>query len=55
MAATLLAALAHAQTATEVPSDWPLIPSGLGAGDEFRLMFMTRNGADAGYGGYRGL
>ena len=30
---------AHAQQ--EVPSDWSLIPSGLGAGDQFRLLFVT--------------
>ena len=32
---------AYAQT--EVPSDWPLKPSGLNVGDEFRLMFMGKN------------
>ena len=26
---------------TVVPSDWSLIPSGLGAGDEFRLLFLS--------------
>ena len=26
---------------TEVPSTWSLIPSGLGVGDEFRLLFIT--------------
>ena len=31
----------------EVPSDWPLTPSGLSAGDKFRLMFMTSEGRDA--------
>ena len=31
---------AYAQT--EVPSDWPLKPSGLSVGDEFRLMFMGK-------------
>ena len=46
-AAMLLAAPAHAQTTTEVPSNWALIPSGLGDGDEFRLMFMTKNGLKA--------
>ncbi len=46
-AAILLAAPAHAQTTTEVPSNWALIPSGLGDGDEFRLMFMTKNGLKA--------
>ena len=35
---------------TEVPSTWSLIPSGLGVGDEFRLLFVsstTRNAASA--------
>ena len=40
-AAMLFAASAHAQT--EVPSNWPLKPSGLSVGDEFRLMFMGKN------------
>ena len=31
----------------EVPSDWPLTPSGLSEGDKFRLMFMTSEGRDA--------
>ena len=34
-------------TGVEVPTDWGLIPSGLGAGDSFRLLFLsstTRNG-----------
>ena len=37
----LLATSAYALT--EVPSDWPLKPSGLSGGDEFRLMFMGKN------------
>ena len=37
----LFATPGYAQT--EVPSDWPLKPSGLSAGDEFRLMFMGKN------------
>ena len=37
----LLATPAYAQT--EVPSDWPLKPSGLNVGDEFRLIFMGKN------------
>ena len=37
----LLATPIYAQT--EVPSDWPLKPSGLSVGDEFRLMFMGKN------------
>ena len=36
-----LAVPAYAQT--EVPSDWPLKPSGLNVGEEFRLMFMGKN------------
>ena len=31
----------------EVPSNWPLLPSGLNVGDEFRLMYMTSQGRDA--------
>ena len=30
-----------------VPGHWPLIPSGLGAGAEFRLLFITNNLRDA--------
>ena len=37
----LFATPGYAQT--EVPSDWPLKPSGLSVGDEFRLMFMGKN------------
>ena len=36
----LLTTPAYAQT--EVSSDWPLKPSGLNVGDEFRLMFMGK-------------
>ena len=36
----LLATPANAQT--DVPSNWPLIPSGLNAGDEFRLLLVTK-------------
>ena len=36
----LLAVPAYAQT--DVPSNWPLIPSGLNAGDEFRLLLVTK-------------
>ena len=32
---------------TVVPSDWSLIPSGLGAGDKFRLLFKTAAERDA--------
>ena len=41
----LSAAPAYAQT--DVPSNWPLIPSGLNAGDEFRLLFMGKNPRNA--------
>ena len=30
-----------------VPVDWPLIPSGLGPGDSFRLLFLTSTKGDA--------
>ena len=30
-----------------VPVDWPLIPSGLGPGDSFRLLFLTSNKRNA--------
>ena len=38
-----------------VPHDWPLIPSGLGGGDQFRLLFITslsRSAASANIGDY---
>ena len=44
---TLLALPAAAQAQTKVPSDWSLIPAGLGPGDSFRLIFGSsteRNG-----------
>ena len=41
----LLATGAAAQTV--VPGDWPLKPSGLSAGDQFRLMFITSTTRDA--------
>ena len=31
----------------EVPADWALTPEGLGAGDEFRLLFLTSTTRDA--------
>ena len=37
------AAIAAATTATEVPSNWGLIPSGLTTGDTFRLLVVTSN------------
>ena len=47
--ALLLPALSPAPVLaqTEVPSDWALAPSGLGAGDEFRLLFVTSTTRDA--------
>ena len=55
LAAVLLAAFAallalplQAQAQTIVPNDWSLIPSGLGPGDQFRLIFLsstTRDGS----------
>ena len=42
LALAALAALAtSAQAQTEVPSSWSLIPSGLNAGDSFRLLIVT--------------
>ena len=40
-----IAALCQAQAfaQTDVPVDWPLKPSGLVAGDEFRLLLMSKN------------
>ena len=32
---------------TDVPDDWGLIPSGLGVGDEFRLIFLSSTKQDA--------
>ena len=32
---------------TEVPADWSLIPSGLGAGDQFRLLFLSSSSRNA--------
>ena len=43
------------QTRTHVPADWSLIPSGLGVGDDFRLLFVTstrRTAEDTGIGAY---
>ena len=37
--------IAHAQT--EVPTDWSLIPAGLGPGDQFRLLFVSSTTRDA--------
>ena len=49
----LLAALlalpmqAQAQTVTTVPDDWALIPTGLSAGEQFRLIFLSTTKRDA--------
>ena len=45
--ALLVAAPAHAQTATEVSPTWPLIPAGLAEGDEFRLMLVVNSPMEA--------
>ncbi len=45
--AALLTAAAPAQAQTEVPSNWPLIPSGLSAGDQFRLLVVVEEARDA--------
>ena len=50
-AETQIARAATARAATEgaqeVPLDWSLIPDGLGAGDEFRLLFLSSRERDA--------
>ncbi len=49
-AATTTHATTRAQAApdpTEVPGNWPLIPSGLAAGDQFRLLLVTHQVGDA--------
>ena len=53
--AALLALPLQAQAQTIVPNDWSLIPSGLGPGDQFRLIFLsstTRNGTPTSIGTY---
>ncbi|MYC58247.1 MAG: hypothetical protein F4X48_06720, partial [Acidimicrobiia bacterium] len=40
-------ARAQSPGVVEVPADWALIPSGLAAGDEFRLLFLTSTKRDA--------
>ena len=45
--AGLLAAPPDASAQTEVPADWSLIPTELGAGDSFRLLFIPTIGRDA--------
>ena len=39
--------LPHADGSYTVPLDWPLKPLGLGAGETFRLLFMTEDHRDA--------
>ncbi len=39
--------LPHADGSYTVPLDWPLTPLGLGAGETFRLLFMTEDHRDA--------
>ena len=48
LAASALLALAlappgEAHATTTVPSSWPLIPGGLGPGDQFHLLFVTKD------------
>ena len=43
----VLPAAAQAQTVTEVAADWSLIPTGLGEGDSFRLLFLSSTTRDA--------
>ena len=53
--AALFALPLQAQAQTIVPDDWSLIPSGLGPGDEFRLLFLSstkRNASPDGIGTY---
>ena len=48
LAATALLALASpAQAQTEVPADWALKPADIGAGEQFRLMFVSSTTRDA--------
>ena len=49
------AAVPDADGAYTVPADWPLRPTGVGAGEKFRLLFVTsdaRDGIDAGIASY---
>ena len=53
--AALLALPLQAQAQTTVPHDWSLIPSGLGPGDNFRLLFLSstkRNASSTAIGTY---
>ena len=46
-ATALLALAAPAQAQTEVPADWALKPADIGAGEQFRLMFVSSTTRDA--------
>ena len=46
---------AQAQTITTVPLNWDLTPSGLVAGNQFRLMFITHTGHKPSSSGHRRL
>ena len=46
-ATALLALAAPAQAQTEVPADWALKPADIGAGEQFRLIFVSSTGRDA--------
>ena len=48
--ALLLMLTPSAQAQTEVPEDWALIPSGLSAGDSFRLLFLSSTKRKSGSG-----
>ena len=53
--ATLLTLPLQAHAQTLVDRDWPLIPTGLGTGDQFRLIFLSstkRNGSATDIGTY---
>ena len=53
--AALLALPQQTQAQTVVDRDWPLIPTGLSAGDQFRLIFLSstkRNGSTTDIGTY---
>ena len=54
-ALTAFPANAQSNTPTEVHGDWALVPSGLGPGDSFRLLFITsgtRDGTSSSIGTY---
>ena len=47
LAVALAGLAAPAQAQTTVPGDWTLIPAGLGAGDQFRIIFVTSTDRNA--------